>query len=343
MTDEASPKPKKKKKKRPQPAREREAAGPDDGSTQSEDLAKAAAVGLLASPLVGVMMARRATRPGDGGDGAEGYAEGKKWTGGAAVLLLVGVGLVATGETNVGPYVTVAGMATAIWGAHRLGRSGPDGASTLARPPLPAFVAPLVGFALGAALAWAAGRELSHHGGPLWTARSFVITLLYAFLLYGPVAGYFVSFETDWAFAYLVDAAHASPALVVVSVLVDMLAVLLGFVVGARPARKRQMFALLPLVTVPNACAAIVIAVLARRLAVHGTTAEYRRDFGLESFAGSPAAYALLFFGACLLLGTTFTVRELRTPRTPRVSRDRTSLTPPTLTNAPARGIGRGP
>ena len=177
----------------------------------------------------------------------------------------------------------------------------------------------------------------------MWTARSFVIALLYAFLLYGPVAGYFVSFETDWAFAYLIDAAHASPALVVASVLLDMIAVIVGFAVGARPARKRQMFALLPLVTVPNAIGAVLVAVLARRLAVHGTTAEYRRDFGLESFAGSPAAYAVLFFGACLLLGTTFTMRELRTGRSARKASSEAEATPTTLTKAPARGIGRGP
>lgn len=205
---------------------------------------------------------------------------------------------------------------------------------------MPALIAPLVGFALGAALAWAARRELSHHGGPLWTARSFVISLLYAVLLFGPVAGYFASFETDWAFAYLIDAAHASPALVLTSVMLDMVAVVTGFVVGSRPARKRKMFALLPLVTVPNALAAIVFAVLSRRLAVHGTTAEYRREFGLESFAGSPAAYAVLFFGACLLLGTTFTMRELRSRRNDHKPAGEAD---PTLTNAPARGIGRGP
>lgn len=198
----------------------------------------------------------------------------------------------------------------------------------------------MLGFSLGVALAWAAGRELSHHGGPLWTARSFVIALLYALLLFGPVAGYFASFETDWAFAYLLDAAHSSPALVVTSVVLDMLSVVLGFVVASRPARKRRMFALLPLVTVPNALAAIVVAVLAGRFAVHGSTAEYRRDFGLESFAGSPAAYAMLFFGACLLLGTTLTMRELRSARG---GRKQATNTDATLTTSPSRGIGRGP
>jgi hypothetical protein len=45
--------------------------------------------------------------------------------------LVVGVALVAVGDTTVGPWVTVGGMAAAIWGAHRLGRSGPDGVRSL--------------------------------------------------------------------------------------------------------------------------------------------------------------------------------------------------------------------
>jgi hypothetical protein len=215
---------------------------------------------------------------------------------------------------------------------------------------VPALIAPFVGFSLGVVLAWAAGRELSHHSGPLWAARSFVVAMLYAGLVYGPAAGYFVSFETDWAFDYLIDGARTSPALVVAAVLLDMTSVVAGFAVASRAARKRRMFALLPLVTVPNAIAAILIGLLARRLSVHGTTAEYRRDFGLEAFAGSAAAYAVLFFGACLLLGTTFTVRQLRGSSGSGSKRggrrnvaDEGQSEPGSLTGTLARGIGRGP
>jgi Flp pilus assembly protein TadB len=56
------------------------------------------------------------------------FLEAKKWVLGAAVLLLAGVALVAIGDATLGPWLTVAGMATALWGAHRLGRSGPDDA-----------------------------------------------------------------------------------------------------------------------------------------------------------------------------------------------------------------------
>lgn len=213
---------------------------------------------------------------------------------------------------------------------------------------MPAFIAPFVGFSLGALLAWAASRELSHHSGPLWAARSFVICLLYAVLVYGPAAGYFVSFETDWAFGYLVDGARTSPALAVASVALDIASVIVGFVVASRPARKRQLFALLPLLTVPNAFAAVGIGLLARRLSVHGTTAEYRREFGLSPFAGSAAAYAVLFFGACLLLGTTFTVRQLRGKTSGRKAGRRSDASTDaqsdrgSLTGTLARGIGRG-
>lgn len=63
-------------------------------------------------------------------DTSAAFGEAKKWVLAAAVLLLVGIGLVAIGEPTVGPWLTVGGMATALWGAHRLGRSGPDDART---------------------------------------------------------------------------------------------------------------------------------------------------------------------------------------------------------------------
>lgn len=70
--------------------------------------------------------AETARVPANEGDLA--YADAKRWVGGAAALLLAGVALVATGDTTLGPWVTVAGMATAALGAHKLGRSGPEAA-----------------------------------------------------------------------------------------------------------------------------------------------------------------------------------------------------------------------
>lgn len=59
-----------------------------------------------------------------------GLARGKSLVGWAAFLSLVGVGLIGVGETTVGPFVTLGAAAAFVYGAHLIGRSGPDEGKT---------------------------------------------------------------------------------------------------------------------------------------------------------------------------------------------------------------------
>ena len=85
-----------------------------------------------------------------------------------------------------------------------------------------------------------------------------------------------------------------------------------GFAVGALRARHRRLVPLLPLITVPLALGAVVIAVVSRRLALYGSYGQVTRGFGAVPLAGSPVGYAVLWFDACLLFAAFQTTRELR-------------------------------
>jgi hypothetical protein len=177
---------------------------------------------------------------------------------------------------------------------------------------MPALLAPLVGFSLGVLFSWAAAEELARSAGPLAGGRSFAIVVLFAFLIFGPFAGYFLTFTTDWSLAYLVDGRRVPSALLLIAVIGDIAAVPVGFAVGATWARQRRFVSLLPLGTVPLALCAVFVAVLSRRLGVTGTYAQVTRGLGAAPLAGSPVGYAVLWFNVCLLAGVTWTVRELR-------------------------------
>src|SRR5262245_13626208 len=77
---------------------------------------------------------------------------------------------------------------------------------------MPVVAAPLFGFALGIAFAWAGTEELARlDGSP--ASRSLVIAGLFGVLVYAPACGYFTAFFPDWSYAYLVDAERRSAAL----------------------------------------------------------------------------------------------------------------------------------
>lgn len=183
---------------------------------------------------------------------------------------------------------------------------------------MPILIAPLVGFALGVIFAWAATDELAREAGPLIGSRALSLVVLFAFLTFGPAVGYFATYETEWSLFYLVDARHVPSSALLVSVLLDIGAVLLGFTVGAGPARRRRFVPLLPLTMVPLAVGAVVAAVFAPRLSTYGTRADVVRGFAHTSVVGTAIGWAIFFFGACTIIGTAWTVRELRTERTRR-------------------------
>ena len=185
---------------------------------------------------------------------------------------------------------------------------------------MPAALAPLVGFALGVVFAWAAGAELARTPVSLVSTRPLAIVVLFAFLVFGPFAGYFVTYVTDWSLAYAVDGRRVPSALLLLFVLVDIASVPAGFAVGAVRAREHRLFSLWPLATVPLALAAVAVAVFSRKLAVYGTYAQITRSFGVVPLAGSQAGWAILWFFACLACAVAWTIRELRAGAVRRAS-----------------------
>jgi len=180
---------------------------------------------------------------------------------------------------------------------------------------MPALVGPLVGFAIGVLFAWAASEELARSHGTILGTRGLAIVVLFGFLVFGPFAGYFVTYATDWSFAYLLDGRRTPSALLLMLVLADIGSVPLGFAVGARRAQQRKIVTVLPWITVPLALVAIFVAVFARKLGVHGTFGQVSRGFGGATLSGSPVGHAILWLGACLVAGIAWTAQELRTSR----------------------------
>jgi len=119
-------------------------------------------------------------------------------------------------------------------------------------PPVPAFVAPLVGFALGVVLAWLSaaaprrppGWGLAPPGAPPWApgrtapaeprGRPLALAALFSALVFTPICAYFLIFSPDWSFAYLVDPRRIPSAVDLLLLALDAASVPAGCVAGGR-------------------------------------------------------------------------------------------------------------
>jgi hypothetical protein len=191
---------------------------------------------------------------------------------------------------------------------------------------MPALLAPFVGFILGVLFAWAAHEELLRASGSLLSTRAIAIVVLFAFLVYGPFAGYFVTYATDWSFAYLFDSRRVPSAMLLLLVLLDIASVPIGFGAAANHARQRRINKLLPLVAVPLALAAVVLAITSQRLSMYGSYAQVHRGINISPLAGSPIGYAILWFLGCLTAAFFWTTRELRQFIKPTVKSTKTPV-----------------
>lgn len=192
---------------------------------------------------------------------------------------------------------------------------------------VPAFVAPLIGFALGALLAWfsAAAPRLPaplRAGEPRKSlatrGRPLVLVALFAGLIFTPVCAYFLVFAPDWSFAYLIDSRHVPSAVDLLLLLLDAASVPAGFVAmhaaataGGSPTVQRSARAVAALAGAPLAIAVIALLALSRRLALDGTYRQVAGDFGVQPVAGGPLGYALLWMHTMLAAGFAVTVRAL--------------------------------
>lgn len=177
---------------------------------------------------------------------------------------------------------------------------------------MPAPTAPLFGFVLGIAFAWAASDELQRAAGTAGANRSLILVTLFSLLCFAPVAVYFLAFVPDWSYAYLVDPERLPNAVDLALALLDAASVPAGFVVATRSAGSKRLGSLLRLAAAPGLLALAFLVVCLPRLSVHATFAQYHGDFGTRSVAGSPLGYALLWMAAVLGASVAWTIYCLR-------------------------------
>ncbi|MBK7586522.1 MAG: hypothetical protein IPI67_40830 [Myxococcales bacterium] len=175
---------------------------------------------------------------------------------------------------------------------------------------MPAPVAPLIGFILGLTFAWLGAEELAQSGG--LGARALTVVGLFSLLVYAPIAGYFLAFAPDWAYAYAIDSQRLPGAVDTAWVLCDAASIPAGFAAAARHARVKRVAPLLRLGALPAVLAVGFILAVLPRLGVHASYAQFHGDFGVRPVSGSPLGFALLSMTLILLAGIGVTVVWLR-------------------------------
>jgi hypothetical protein len=184
---------------------------------------------------------------------------------------------------------------------------------------VPAPLAPLIGFALGVGFAWFAREDLSRSPATAGIAsRSLAIVLLFAALVFAPVSAYFLAFESDWSYAYLVDTRRIPSAFQLGLVVLDTASTPAGFLMAARYAKLKKLRPMLVLALPGLALALGCVAFTADRLSVQASYAQFHGDFGTHPVAGSSLGYSLLWMDLMLALGVAWTWRHVQQAVQPR-------------------------
>jgi hypothetical protein len=174
---------------------------------------------------------------------------------------------------------------------------------------VPIPFAPLVGFLLGAVLAWVAAPELGRDEGPVVASRPFAVVVAFAVLVFTPIVGYFAAFHGDWAYLYAVRWRHVPSAVDLALVLASGATIVAAFLLAAPFVRKRRFGAVTAMVIAPGVAALALLPLAAHRLSLSATYAQYHGDFGTEPTAASALGRGVLLMGIVLTLALVWTVR----------------------------------
>jgi hypothetical protein len=159
---------------------------------------------------------------------------------------------------------------------------------------MPVVSALVLGFALGAGLAWATAQELSRSVQGL-TARAILIVGLLALLAYAPAVVLIATLAPAWALAYVAAPEQLPGWLMPVFALLVAGSVPLGFASAlGRPRTAHGAFRSRWFV-VPALLGLLVLAPGLPRLAVVGSFEQFHADYGVQRVAGGPLGYALLW------------------------------------------------
>ena len=176
---------------------------------------------------------------------------------------------------------------------------------------MPIAFAPLIGLALGAALAWIAAPELVRVDGPVIACRPFAVVTAFAGLVWLPVVAYFVAFHGDWSYLYVVAWQRVPSAVDLGLVLLAATTVVGGFWLAVGPLRTRRLGLVVALVVAPVSLAVAGTVLSLGRLAVSGSYAQFHGDFGTEPISASVLGKGVLLMSLVLVLGVAWTVRAL--------------------------------
>lgn len=176
---------------------------------------------------------------------------------------------------------------------------------------MPAPLVPLVGFALGAAFAWAARDDLAGAGSRL-VSPSLAVVLLFALLVFLPACGYFLVFEPAWAYFYILEGARRFSALNLLTLMSAIASLPAGFLAASAPARAQRPLDVARLALIPAAVALVVVLSGLPRLAVRASYTQYHGDFGTEPLAGSSLGWAVLWATLVVTAAAIYTAVYLR-------------------------------
>lgn len=169
----------------------------------------------------------------------------------------------------------------------------------------------MIGLVLGAVLAWASSDASTRSKGSL-ALPPLALVSLFALAVFAPCAAYFVAFEPDWAYAYLVDGGRRIGVLSTLVLLCDVASVPFGFVLAERAGVHAAFTTRVRLMALPLLAVAVFVIILFPRLSVQATYAQYHGDFGTRPVAGGPLGYALLWAAVVLAGATAWTAYALR-------------------------------
>lgn len=174
----------------------------------------------------------------------------------------------------------------------------------LARVPLPTVL--FLAFATGIAAALAGRTELKISPRPALLTRSSLAFLIFDFLVLVPASAYFYVFHGDWFLLYVLDVRRIPSALALVGFVVQGLLAASGFALGAGLVRTQRETIAAGLVGVSLVFGVGAALAASDRLAVVGSFAQYRGNFGLVSFLDGPLLLGTITMCGIIAAGLAF-------------------------------------
>lgn len=189
---------------------------------------------------------------------------------------------------------------------------------------MPAFIAPLLGFAIGALLAWS---QRGAHLSEAVARRATWVVSLFAALVFAPASGYFLLFAADWSYAYLVDPQRIPSAIQLTLIVGNAASVLAGFTLARRAAASRSPRAMVASLAAPLTLTLAAVLALGSRLSVDASYAQFQGGYGAKPLTGGPLGAAILWMDALVVAGAALAGRALQRRGRPAPSPTRS---PPT-------------